>query len=143
MPLPGGGLEVHLEVVPYGVGRAGPLNWIERSAGAIASYYGMFPVPRARLFISPVPGRVGHGTARGGPVPEIRLELGRDTEPSDLDRDWVLVHELVHLGFPSVEERHHRMEEGLATYVEPIARAFIAKGDEGDLGLGQDGRGRC
>lgn len=45
------------------------------------------------------------------------------TEPDDLRRDWVVAHELVHLGFPSVDESHHWMEEGLATYVEPIARA--------------------
>jgi hypothetical protein len=68
---------------------------------------------------------VGPGTAHGGPVPEIRLRLGVDSTRDDLDRDWVLVHELVHLGFPSVARRHHWMEEGLATYVEPIARARL------------------
>jgi hypothetical protein len=30
---------------------------------------------------------------------------------------------MVHLAFPSVPEKHHWIEEGLATYVEPIARA--------------------
>jgi predicted metalloprotease with PDZ domain len=30
---------------------------------------------------------------------------------------------MVHLAFPSVPQRHHWIEEGLATYVEPIARA--------------------
>jgi hypothetical protein len=29
---------------------------------------------------------------------------------------------MVHLAFPSVAERHHWIEEGTATYVEPIAR---------------------
>jgi hypothetical protein len=30
---------------------------------------------------------------------------------------------MVHLAFPSVPQNHHWIEEGLATYVEPIARA--------------------
>ena len=32
---------------------------------------------------------------------------------------------MVHFAFPSLEERHHWMEEGSATYVEPIARALV------------------
>ena len=40
--------------------------------------------------------------------------------------DWQLTHEMVHLAFPNVAGKHHRIEEGLATYVEPIvARAKI------------------
>lgn len=35
----------------------------------------------------------------------------------------MLTHEMVHLAFPSVAEEHHWIEEGSATYVEPIARA--------------------
>jgi hypothetical protein len=31
----------------------------------------------------------------------------------------------VHFSFPSVAERHHWIEEGIATYVEPIARASV------------------
>src|SRR5579863_4906316 len=34
---------------------------------------------------------------------------------------------MVHFGFPSVEERHHWIEEGIATYVEPIARAQVGR----------------
>ena len=34
-----------------------------------------------------------------------------------------MTHELIHMAFPSVRRRHHWIEEGLATYVEPIARA--------------------
>ena len=41
---------------------------------------------------------------------------------SDLASDWMLTHEMVHLSFPSVTENHHWIEEGIATYVEPIAR---------------------
>jgi hypothetical protein len=34
----------------------------------------------------------------------------------------MMTHELVHTAFPSVPDENHWMEEGLATYVEPIAR---------------------
>jgi hypothetical protein len=36
--------------------------------------------------------------------------------------DWVLVHELTHLLLPNVPRYSHWMEEGLATYVEPLER---------------------
>ena len=34
-----------------------------------------------------------------------------------------MTHEMVHLAFPSVAREHHWIEEGITTYVEPIARA--------------------
>jgi predicted metalloprotease with PDZ domain len=40
----------------------------------------------------------------------------------DLKRDWVMVHEMVHLALPDMEDRHAWLSEGLAVYVEPIAR---------------------
>ena len=40
----------------------------------------------------------------------------------DLARDWVLVHELAHTALPDIPDRHHWLEEGLAVYVESIAR---------------------
>ncbi|HEY4037714.1 MAG TPA: hypothetical protein VGM15_02740, partial [Burkholderiaceae bacterium] len=36
---------------------------------------------------------------------------------------WKLTHEMVHLSIPSVPRNSHWLEEGIATYVEPIARA--------------------
>jgi hypothetical protein len=34
-----------------------------------------------------------------------------------------MTHELVHMAIASLADEHHWLEEGLATYVEPIARA--------------------
>jgi hypothetical protein len=56
---------------------------------------------------------------RGG---RITISIGNQTSPSELASDWMLTHEMVHLAFPSVDEKHHWIEEGIATYVEPIAR---------------------
>jgi hypothetical protein len=57
----------------------------------------------------------------GGPF--ITIALGRDATTASLADDWLLTHEMVHLAFPSLPEQHHWLEEGLATYVEPIAQA--------------------
>jgi len=50
------------------------------------------------------------------------ITAGEDTTAEDLASSWVLVHEMVHLAFPSMTG-HEWIEEGLATYVEPLARA--------------------
>ena len=61
----------------------------------------------------------------------IRVGLSRFAGDSSLRDDWVMTHEMVHLAFPSVPDEHHWIEEGIATYVEPIARAQV-----GDLSAG-------
>jgi len=50
------------------------------------------------------------------------LHVGNETSVSELASDWMLTHEMVHLAFPTVDDSHHWIEEGLAHYVEPIAR---------------------
>src|ERR1700741_291500 len=37
----------------------------------------------------------------------------------------MMTHEMIPLAFPSMAEQHHWIEEGLSTYVEPIARAKV------------------
>ena len=51
-----------------------------------------------------------------------RFRIGQHTTQEDLNDDWMMTHELDHLAFPSLPDDQHWMEEGLATYVEPIAR---------------------
>jgi predicted metalloprotease with PDZ domain len=55
--------------------------------------------------------------------PRIEIVVGERSIESDYERNWSLTHEMVHLAFPNVPNAHHWLEEGLATYVEPIARA--------------------
>jgi hypothetical protein len=52
----------------------------------------------------------------------IRIAVGTQTTADDLHSDWMLTHEMVHLTFPSMPDQNHWIEEGIATYVEPIAR---------------------
>ena len=99
------------------------LDWVRTSAKAVATYYGRFPVGELKLLIVPVNGaRVRGGTTWGYRGAAIRVMLGRDASEHDLRRDWVMVHEMVHLALPELAERHAWLSEGLAVYVEPIAR---------------------
>jgi hypothetical protein len=103
------------------------LHHIQAAASAVIAYYGRFPVSRARVLVVPIPGRGGapQGTTWGdmdGFQGFTRLRLGEHTTQADLNGDWVTTHELVHMTFPSQERQHHWIEEGLATYIEPLAR---------------------
>jgi hypothetical protein len=98
-------------------------DWIRASARAVSTYYGRFPVSSLRLLIVPVDGaRVRGGTTWGYRGAAIRLPLGRDSTEADLKRDWVIVHEMVHTALPDLDDRYNWLSEGLAVYVEPIAR---------------------
>jgi hypothetical protein len=55
----------------------------------------------------------------------IFMRLGERAPLRALREDWVLVHEMTHLAFPSVPRANDWAEEGLATYVEPFARARV------------------
>jgi hypothetical protein len=99
-------------------------TWVERCAQAVAAYYGQFPVERLDLAIRAGgdSGVSGGRTQGWGNRPRIRLYVADDATEKDLATDWQLVHEMVHLALPSLSGQPW-LEEGLAVYVEPIARA--------------------
>jgi hypothetical protein len=100
------------------------LAWVASSARAVTVYYEQFPVSHLQLRIRTFDGRgVRGGRTTGWDGPVITIAVGRASVASDFTGDWVLTHEMVHLGFPSVPDEHHWIEEGSATYIEPIARA--------------------
>ena len=104
------------------------VEWVTRSAKAITTYYGRYPVKSARVLIVPVAGeRVQGGTTWGYRGGAIRIKLGSDATEDDLRRDWIMVHEMVHLALPDMSERTNWLSEGLAVYIEPIAR--VQSGD--------------
>lgn len=111
-------------------GEAGPEfeglvnRWLDHSAEAVQSYYGRFPVPEVYFHII-VSGGAGvrGGQTFPGDLPLIRARAGRNSSEADLlEKDWVMVHEMVHLAFPWMNQRNNWMAEGLAVYVESIAR---------------------
>jgi hypothetical protein len=127
LPHPRG--EAALEVVRLDGSFALPLPellaWVERSARAVAAFYSGFPAERAMLAVLPVPTRrVGFGQVMAGGGASIMLQVGSDVTREALDDDWVLVHELAHVGMPFLFDQGGRfLMEGLATYIEPLIRA--------------------
>lgn len=99
-------------------------RWVLQSAGVVAAYYGRFPVPEVAIRVTAAAGQgVRGGQTFPGEVPLIRIRAGRSSTEGDLLRnDWVMVHEMVHLAFPWMNLKHNWMAEGLAVYVESIAR---------------------
>jgi hypothetical protein len=98
-------------------------RWVKSAAESVAAYYGRFPIPQVLIRITPFKGRGVHsGMTFGDQGARILIRVGNETSPSEFASDWMLTHEMVHLAFPSMDEKHHWIEEGIATYVEPIAR---------------------
>lgn len=113
---------VYIENGDMGVGQNEIIRWVRRAADALVAYYGRFPVDRVEIAVGKTSqGRIEGGTAYGGE--QIVINVGPETRPSDLDEDWRMTHEMVHLSFPDLDRRHVWMTEGVATYVESVARA--------------------
>src|ERR1700722_17486859 len=125
-----GGAAINVEIQPgdLSLPRARVLDWVRRSACAGSEYYGGFLVRKGDVKVVPIGEGTGVIFGRTVLVDEtlvIRVGLSRFATDSSLRDDWVMTHEMVHLAFPSVPDQHHWIEEGIATYVEPIARAQV------------------
>jgi hypothetical protein len=119
----GGMLNVAFAPGELDLPRSALMDWLETSAKAVSVYFGKFPVASARVLIVPASGRgVQSGTTFGYRGAAIRLIVGSEATESDLTQDWKAVHEMTHLALPDVEDSHLWLAEGIATYVEPIAR---------------------
>lgn len=124
----GAQIEVDVHLAPSDLSVEDVVSWVQRSAQAVASYYGQFPVSHARVVVtqSSDGGNSIHGTTWGdieGAQGLTRMRIGRNVTKSDLTNDWTMTHELVHMALTSLPDENHWLEEGLATYVEPLARA--------------------
>jgi len=117
-------VNLFIENRPFEAGNDGLRDWVLRSTEIVSQYYGSFPVDEVYIAIRGRRGnRVVHGQAFGGAGAVVNVDVGLATTRESLDDDWILIHELIHLAFPSVPRRHHWIEEGLSVYVESIARA--------------------
>ncbi len=100
------------------------LDWVLYCTKAVQKYYGRFPVKSVHINLMVAAGdKVRFGRAFGGETPYVRIDVGEDINPEMLRRDWILVHEMVHLAMANVPPAQAWLLEGLATYVESIARA--------------------
>ena len=97
--------------------------WVMRCAEAVAAYFGRFPLPQIEVLVVVEAGeRVLGGASFAEPSPLLRLRLGDKVTQAALNEDWILVHEMVHLAVPRLARAHNWLHEGLATYIEGLAR---------------------
>ena len=109
-------------------------TWIERSAHIVADYYGRFPAPLVAIRLGGMDGGgIGGGRTTNDSGLMIQMRVGRTSTAESLASDWVLVHEMVHLALPEVGRSHAWLAEGLATYVEGVARAQYGNRDIADV----------
>jgi hypothetical protein len=109
-------------------------TWIDRSAHIVAAYYGKFPAPLVTIRLQAMDGSgVGGGRTTNDSGLVIQMRVGREATAETLAADWVLVHEMVHLALPEVGRSHLWLAEGLAVYVEGVARAQFGNRDVADV----------
>ena len=123
LEVPGGVIHVAFAPGDISLPREKVLDWIRTSAKAVTAYYGRFPVNSLRTAAGA--GRRFTDSRRN----DVGLSRRRhphsarpQSDEDDLRRDWVMVHEMVHIALPDMDGRYAWLSEGLAVYVEPVAR---------------------
>jgi hypothetical protein len=123
LALAGGRLELQFAPGFDAALRTEAMAWVQRSAEAVVAYFGRFPVTKVVLLMVPADGAgVRGGTTYGEPSLLVRLRVGRATTKAQFLDDWIMVHEMIHLAVPRVPRSQNWLQEGLATYVESVAR---------------------
>jgi len=119
-----GKIDITLPDDPIQLTRDDLLHWVKTAANTVSQFYGRFPVPHLTLRIrSDDRSGVHHGVTYATNGGLILISVGRTATIRDLESDWRMTHEMIHLAFPNMEDDHRWIEEGISTYVEPVARA--------------------
>jgi hypothetical protein len=127
-------LRVELQGEEFSGGSAPLLEWVRRAAGIVNGYYGRFPNSSTTVRIVAVEGGGVHGGKTwANPDGLIRVQVGREVSEAQLRDDWVLVHEMTHLALPDTGPEHAWLSEGIATYVEGVARVQAGNRAETDV----------
>ncbi|TLY86067.1 MAG: M1 family metallopeptidase [Gammaproteobacteria bacterium] len=130
------GAAIHVELEPRAFRDGGDAvrEWIRRSASIVTGYYGRFPATRLTVRVMAEAGEGVHGgKSFANPDASIRVQVGREVRGAQLLSDWVLVHEMTHLALPDTGEAHAWLSEGIATYVEGVARVQAGNRSEADV----------
>jgi hypothetical protein len=126
-------VEVALLGSPIAMGDDAVVKWIGDATDVLARFYGHFPIATT-IFVLPVPGEaVQFGSVMALTGASVALFVGRDIAPGATRVDWVVVHELFHLGTPTFQGEGRWLDEGLATYYEPLLRARAGWTTEAEL----------
>lgn len=98
--------------------------WVDAVAESNRRFWGRSPAQHGLVILLPSPrGGVPFGRvlSLGGSV--VTVLIGKSATPRDLYDDWVLVHEFLHLGTPMMRDAGPWLNEGIATFYEPVLRA--------------------
>lgn len=131
VPVNGGSIDVAIGPGKLDVTDDELTHWVDASARALTAYYGRFPMRSALVLLLASRGRwVGSGRTLAGGGGTVLVRIGERAPLEAYRADWVLVHEMIHLTFPSVTRDQDWAEEGIATYAEPFARVRAGLVDE-------------
>jgi hypothetical protein len=122
LPQKNGAITLHVPK-PLAVSNDDVTEWVGRAATAITHFYGRYPVQHVDIYVYPGGSGVNGGVEYVGQ--RINIHLGDDTTQSDLLSDWMITHEMFHLSQPDVDDDNNWMMEGMADYLEPVARVRI------------------
>ncbi|RKH74278.1 hypothetical protein D7W81_02080 [Corallococcus aberystwythensis] len=99
--------------------------WLSQSAHEVTKVRRRFPYPRVTVRVVPVPGDSTPGVfgmVQWSSPPSISILVGQDATAASFSRDWVAIHEMLHLTHPTLMPRVAWLTEGLATYYTELAR---------------------
>lgn len=100
-------------------------GWLKQAADEVLTVRRTFPYPRVTVRVIPVPGHEGpslFGMVLWSSPPSVSLLVGQDATVASFERDWVALHEMLHLTHPAFLPRVPWLSEGLATYYTEVAR---------------------
>jgi hypothetical protein len=119
-----GAARVEVAIAPRGLSLsdAEAVAWIRSAVDAVAAYFRGFPASRALVVVMAGHGAPTRGETLGDGGPGVLLRAGDGLRASTMRDDWVATHELLHVSLPSLSREHAWLSEGIASYVEPIAR---------------------
>ena len=120
-----GTARVDVAISPHGLrmGEADVVAWVQTAVDALAAYFGRFPVDRTLVVVQQVrAGNPTRGVTLGATGPAVLIRAGDGVTAATTRDDWVVTHELIHVAMPTLSGEHVWMSEGIASYVEPIAR---------------------
>jgi hypothetical protein len=134
-PVPGDP-ELTLAVPPGGLTIAPEqiAAWVSAVAEGNRRFWARSPAKGGLAILIPSPrGGVPFGRvlSLGGAV--VTVLVGQQATTQDLYGDWVLVHEFIHLGSPLMRDTGAWLNEGIATFYEPVLRARAGWKSEDDV----------
>jgi len=101
-------------------------RWVSRALAAVARFYRVLPGGSVAITLVPVAGATDpgvFGTVMRHGFPSVILYFGAAAAPASFADDWVVPHELFHLGNPPVAHRVPWFIEGFTTYYQDVLRA--------------------